>query len=311
MGSDLILFDNLTFTKKISFKAAYFFNFSKYEILRITRYLKNKNPHIASIDQTIDSISNKRKSLCRYGDGEIRLMNNESIEFQKADANLSAKLRQIIRARDKEVLVCLPEVFSGLKSYTATASYFWRMHINNYGKLWMDLICLDKKYYNSFISRPYIIYNDKSKSGNIFSKIKKIWYKKDVVIIEGEKSRLGMGNDLFSEAKSLKRIICPSRNAFSVYNEILLSIQSVCKTSLLLVSLGPTATALAYDLHKLGYQALDVGHIDIEYEWFLRNAVSKIKIPTKYTNEVEGGDCPETVEDAEYESQIIKKIMNN
>ena len=45
--------------------------------------------------------------------------------------------------------------------------------------------------------------------------------------------------------------------------------------SIILIALGPTATVLAYDLSKRGYQAIDVGHIDIEYEWFLNNASKK------------------------------------
>ena len=34
----------------------------------------------------------------------------------------------------------------------------------------------------------------------------------------------------------------------------------------------------ACDLYNLGYQAIDIGHIDIEYEWFLRNATKNIKV---------------------------------
>ena len=52
-------------------------------------------------------------------------------------------------------------------------------------------------------------------------KLKKIWNSKHILIIEGEKSRLGIGNDLFDNAKSIKRIICPSINAFRVYDKII------------------------------------------------------------------------------------------
>ncbi|MBU4465609.1 MAG: DUF1792 domain-containing protein, partial [Actinobacteria bacterium] len=34
--------------------------------------------------------------------------------------------------------------------------------------------------------------------------------------------------------------------------------------------LGPTATVLAYDLHRAGYRALDLGHIAKSYDWWLR-----------------------------------------
>jgi hypothetical protein len=69
-----------------------------------------------------------------------------------------------------------------------------------------------------------------------------------------------------------------------------------------------TATVLSRDLAHKGYQAIDIGHIDIEYEWMLRNATSKIAIPGKFTNEVSGGNKVEEVIDNQYLSQIVARI---
>ena len=81
------------------------------------------------------------------------------------------------------------------------------------------------------------------------------------------------------------------------------------KDALYLIALGPTATILAYDLFKNGRQAIDVGHVDIEYEWFCRKVDKKIKIPNKYVNEVNAGNgVADNLEDEEYQSQIIAKI---
>ena len=41
---------------------------------------------------------------------------------------------------------------------------------------------------------------------------------------------------------------------------------------LILLALGPTATVMAYNLAQKGYQAIDIGHIDIEYEWYRMGA---------------------------------------
>ena len=82
------------------------------------------------------------------------------------------------------------------------------------------------------------------------------------------------------------------------------------KNILILISLGPTATVLAYDLCKLGYQAIDVGHIDIEYEWFLKNASTKVVVENKFVNEVNNGENNFTkVKDKLYYKQIIKTIL--
>lgn len=69
-----------------------------------------------------------------------------------------------------------------------------------------------------------------------------------------------------------------------------------------------TATVLAYDLHKLGYQAIDLGHIDLEYEWFKMGASKKEIITGKYTNEVQNGDVVEDVQDKNYLNQIVADI---
>ena len=56
---------------------------------------------------------------------------------------------------------------------------------------------------------------------------------------------------------------------------------------------------------------MDVGHIDIEYEWFLRNATHKIQIENKYVNEAHRRRHNFTeVKDKNYYNQIISKILN-
>ena len=75
-----------------------------------------------------------------------------------------------------------------------------------------------------------------------------------------------------------------------------------------MLALGPTASILAYDLSEIGYRALDIGHIDIEYEWFLQKATEKVRIKEKYTSEAYGGDVVSDEVDQEYTSQIICRI---
>ena len=80
---------------------------------------------------------------------------------------------------------------------------------------------------------------------------------------------------------------------------------------MILLALGPTSTVLAYDLYKLGYQVIDVGHIDIEYEWFLRKAKKRIQIDNKYVNEALGNKYKiANVTDTKYYKEIISKIIN-
>ena len=111
---------------------------------------------------------------------------------------------------------------------------------------------------------------------------------------------------------SIQRIICPSENAFDEYDEIFEKILEYGKNKLILLALGPTATVLAYDLYKVGYRAIDIGHVDIEYEWFLRQVTEKVKIETKYVNEAKDGhDNIQDVNDEKYEREIIVRIEKN
>ena len=69
-------------------------------------------------------------------------------------------------------------------------------------------------------------------------------------------------NDLFDNARSIRRILCPPRDAFERLEDIKQEACKVEKEALFLIALGPAATVLAYDLFKAGYQAIDVGHVD-------------------------------------------------
>ena len=121
---------------------------------------------------------------------------------------------------------------------------------------------------------------------------------------------MGIGNNLFSNVKSINRILAPSKNAFSVYDKIINSALYIDKNRLILLSLGPTATVLAYDLAKFGYQAIDIGHLDNEYEWYQAKADKRTSLPYKYVNEVNGGENVSEFESIEYQSQIIALINN-
>src|SRR5690606_10996024 len=116
-------------------------------------------------------------------------------------------------------------------------------------------------------------------------KLKEIWDKKDVVMVEGEFSRMGVGNDLYANASTIQRIICPAENAFKSYDQIIDATKKYGKDKLILIALGPTASILSYDLAKEGYWAIDIGHIDVEYMWMLQNATKKVPIKGRYVSE--------------------------
>lgn len=266
-------------------------------------------PTIRSVEETYEKILKDGVSVSRFGDGEFKWMAElPQNTFQKPSDEMKRRLIEISKSDMENHIVCLSDTFGDLKQFNAYGREFWGCFMGMYRKKWMNYLKPGKVYYNTNMTRPYMDYVDKSPCENRFHMLKKIWKDRNIVLIEGEKSRLGIGNDLFSGAASVKRILAPATNAFDKYDVILSRACQLEKDTLILIALGPTATILAYDLAKEGYQALDIGHVDVEYEWFKMGATSKVPLKNKYVNEsLEGRDIGE-LEDQEYVNQIIDQI---
>ncbi|WP_209122914.1 SP_1767 family glycosyltransferase [Alkalihalobacillus sp. BA299] len=263
-----------------------------------------KAPKIKNIDESIDNIIANKASVCRYGDGEFKLIENKSITFQVSNKLLSKRLKEILNCQEDQLMVCLPDVFGDLNIYSEEPKAYWRLHIAKFRLQWYKHINKKMTYYNSFLSRFYYTFEDKSRCSEWISKLKQIWSNRDIVIIEGKKSRLGIGNDLFDNVSSIERILVPEENAFNFYDEILKEAKKCDKNKVILLAAGPTATVLAYDLYKEGYQSIDIGHVDIEYEWFLRGAKTKVQIENKYVCEAGAGKDVGELKDEKYLSEI-------
>lgn len=268
---------------------------------------------IASPDETIDKIVNDKCSIARFGDGEFDMICGVGMKYQKYNKVLAMRLKEVLESNEKDLLIGINNVIDleYSEKYNDFANNFWKkwLHDNKFKVL--RLLSKNKQYYSSNITRFYIDYKDKSWVEDYVKNLRRVWDNQDVVIVEGEFSRLGVGNDLFDNMKSIQRIICPSEDAFEIYDKILGEILKIDKNKMIMLALGPTATVLAYDLYKAGYRAIDIGHVDIEYEWFLRQATEKIKIETKYVTEVKDGENNiQDIKDEKYEKEIIARIMN-
>lgn len=284
--------------------------------------LSNSNvkiPKIMTLEETIDDIIKNKKSVCRFGDGEFRyLLGEEKIKkyYFGTDFNpvLQKRLIEVLMSNEPNLLVCLWAHFGALDDYTELARESARRYMNKFRKGLEGYLSFDKYYGNANITRPYLTYHNKNVAVKLFNKIKELWQDRDIVIVEGIYSKLGVNNDLFSGAKSISRVLCPSENAWGSYEEIKKAVSEIPKDKLILIALGMTATVLAYDLAKIGYWAIDIGHIDIEYEWYLNNVAEPIQIKGKYTNDIAPGGGGINSQDLptdmlpEYKQQVITVI---
>lgn len=180
-----------------------------------------KKPIVKSIDETLDYINEHHCSVSRYGDGEFTVMLGvDCTGYQMYNAELGERLREIIESPIEKHIVCLPGIFGDLSFLKESSLKFNKGMIAGAGRKWLDSIPKDRVYYNTFFTRCYNMFADKANCPRWFEKNKIIWKDQDVLVIEGEKSRLGVGNDLFEGAKSIRRILGPAQNAFDKYEEL-------------------------------------------------------------------------------------------
>ena len=275
-------------------------------------FLYKKNSYkILDDEDTVNEIIKNNKSLSRFGDGEFKwMLGVKQVSFQENDEELQKGLFDVINNQNEKLIIGIPRALNSLSNLNRNAKKEWKLFILFYYNSIKKYINKKNIYADTNITRFYIDYIDKSECLHKIKNIKRIWNNREIIIIEGKKTKLGVGNNLFDNVKSLSRILAPSENAFKSYNKILDFAKKQEKDKLFILSLGPTATILASDLSKSGFQAIDIGHIDIEYEWFLMKANSKVPVKGKYVNEArnKGDLSDDNIESEEYRKSIIKII---
>lgn len=288
----------------------------KYEVADEIRKGQLQIPKVLSVDETIEIVCKKKASICRFGDGEFDLIYmHKRAKFQNVDADLAERLRNILLDKNSKALVAIADNYGSLGQYTQRAQKDIREYLTpSIREKHYELLDMEREYFNAYFTRVYAMYRDKKLAADRIKRIKNLWENEKILIVEGDKTRMGIGNDLFAGAKTIERIIAPCEDAFQCYDKILNKVQEYGKEKLILLALGPTATVLAYDLAKLGYWAVDIGHFDLEYEWYKRNTSDKCIIEYKYVNEIANGekvyDNGEFLQYKEaYEQQIIAKII--
>lgn len=270
-----------------------------------------KEPDILGTIQSIRRLT-EGKSIARFGDGEFKLIFGKSLNFQEHDLILAKRLLEVLQSDEANLEIGLPKVFGSLKDYEVKSARFWRAYLSTNRKAILELVRNDKVYCNSTMTRFWSGYRDKTNVPEIINAFKGIWNNRELVFVEGELTRMGVGNDLFDNAKSIRRILCPAKNAWGRYEQILEEIRNRAwnKDTIFILALGPTATVLAYDLAKIKIQAIDLGHLDIQYEYFLKNAKGKVAIEGKYVNEnMDGRNVSDEILDKAYENSILCRIV--
>jgi len=230
-------------------------------------------PKVASIDETIEELISNRKSIARYGDGEFMLCFGRSINFQRRDRFLRKRLRMILQNNSPSCLIGLPDYNPQLFS-----SFWWQFWYEN-TKIVSRMLNTNTKYYNQGISRGINLEQ--------IERLKAVWEGRNVIFIYGRGSRFDIGHELFCNVNERHTIEGLAVNAWFEYDSLIQKVLDLSKTisnPLVICSLGPTATVLAFDL-SIELQTIDLGHLTNVFDMLKYGANSPENLPSQVIDE--------------------------
>ncbi|MCC5971769.1 MAG: DUF1792 domain-containing protein [Pararhodobacter sp.] len=225
--------------------------------------------------RTLDAVHAERLSLARFGDGELMLMANEghSLRFQRNSPELRRELTQAMNPdwlAPGRVLVTLPPPFRGNLHWLGVWIATW--------PLLKTLIDPTKQYGNTQVSRP-AFFQQEGATG--IAQWRRLWQGREVLVVTGRGSRFELLPELFDGADKVEFMHTAPEHAFSDREEILKGIVGrATSDTIVLLSLGPTATILAHRIAAAGLQALDIGHISASYAHVFTNGLLPEKLQT-------------------------------
>ncbi len=278
-------------------------------------FLFSRKPKIMSFNKTINYILNNRCSVSRFGDGEFSYMLGNDMKFEKANIEKANLLISSFKTNNKKVLICITSAFRPLRNnFTKNVNKYYKDYmLANYRSI-SKFFNYKYNYGDALFTRFYMDYKNKNKIiiKKKISLIKRLWEERNLLIVEGINTKLGVGNKLFDNAKIIRRIICPNNGCMEILNKISKTIQKHYNSNdLVLLSLGAAASYLSVFLSTTkDIQCIDVGHIDIEYIWFLNGLEEKTLIDGKSSAEAKNFNRLAYIYDKEeYDKEIIETLL--
>jgi len=221
-------------------------------------------PQVIGEFETLDAVLSG-KSLARFGDGELKLMDGKGYLREPGSAQLARELLDILQRPAANCLVGIPTMDPRGPKYEN-----WLRHRDRFAKLIVSGIESQvsgfsetngrretpdtRLFYSAFITRP-----DSAPWINMVEfarQMEKLWKgKRAAVLCERENSIL---KAVRLSAHRLKHIACPHREAYAGIDELERAIVKA-RPDIALLSCGPTATCLANRLAARGVHAVDIG----------------------------------------------------
>jgi len=190
----------------------------------------------------------KGKSIARFGDGEIKLIQGKDCVSQKHSREIANELEAVLTEYNPDCLIGIPNL-----THKTAKDWFW----DHYRKDEVTGLYAEKKqYYSAFITRPDSI--PAIDTPEYWADVKSLWAGKDITLVRGDDRSLTPRQ--LKDAASIKEIFGPSQHAYEHIDRLEAEILEA-GNKVVILCLGATATCLAWRLSVRGIQALDLGHI--------------------------------------------------
>lgn len=226
---------------------------------------------VLDYEETVSLLVNKPKSFCRFGDGEIVLMNGQSISFQEYDSELAEGLKKILSDNDKTMYVGINyNYFHSTRQLNEFNRKFYLTEVKPYRDFLNKICNKDRTYIAAGFNQLYMAldnYDYKKHYDNLI----KLLEDKEIVLFAGNGIIDKLKYNIFDYAKSCIYETGPIKNAFSDFDNLMERSRKYPKTKVICFILGPASKLLVATLNQEGYMAWDIGHLAKDYDAYCQN----------------------------------------
>lgn len=176
---------------------------------------------VLDYDSTVDLLNKYPKSFCRFGDGEIKLIEGENISFQRYDKCLGSRLFEILTTDNENCYVGVNyNYFHSISKLNNLNKKFYLTRVKKYRDFLLKHCYKKRKYIAAGFNQLYAAYENYDYE-SYYRKIKALFAERELVIFAGNGVLDKLKYDVFELAKSKEFIYGPNKNAFDEFNELL------------------------------------------------------------------------------------------
>ena len=96
-------------------------------------------------------------------------------------------------------------------------------------------------------------------------------YNKEIVIVNCKNALANIKYNIYDNAKQIDYIYIPNKNCYTKTEVVFNEIEKYEKNKLIILQAGPAAKIWASELNQKGYRALDLGHLQKQYDYFKKD----------------------------------------